>query len=124
MQRFSWLLPSAVCAACTATGPASPLDPTDVLIVRDEWGVPHVYGPTDAGVALGLGYAQAEDDFPRIERNYTWALGRLAEVEGESALYSDLRARLYMTEIQAREAYASAPDWLKALCIAFADGLN
>ncbi len=95
-----------------------------VTIIRDDFGVAHIYAPTDADAVFGLLYAQAEDDFPRIERNYTWAMGRLAEVEGESALYSDLRARLYMTEIEAREAYASAPDWLKALCIAFADGLN
>ncbi|HLT63173.1 MAG TPA: penicillin acylase family protein, partial [Pseudohongiella sp.] len=65
-----------------------------------------------------------EDDFPRIERNYVWAIGRLAEVEGESALYSDLRAKLYMSEEEARAAYAAAPDWLKKLCDAFADGLN
>lgn len=95
-----------------------------VEIIRDDFGVAHIYGETDADAVFGLLYAQAEDDFPRVERNYIWALGRLAEVEGESALYSDLRARLYMTEIEAREAYASAPDWLKNLCIAFADGLN
>ena len=64
-------------------------------IIRDEFGVPHIYGQTDADAVFGLLYAQAEDDFPRIERNYIWAIGRLAEVEGESALYSDLRARLY-----------------------------
>ena len=69
-------------------------------------------------------YAQAEDDYPRVERNYVWAIGRLAEVEGETALISDLRARLYMTEAEARAAYDSAPDWLKALCDSWADGLN
>ncbi len=96
----------------------------NVEIIRDDYGVAHVYGKTDADAVFGLLYAQAEDDFPRVERNYIWALGRLAEVEGEQALFSDLRARLYMTEIEARQAYASAPDWLKNLCIAFADGLN
>ncbi|MEO1204002.1 MAG: penicillin acylase family protein, partial [Pseudomonadota bacterium] len=96
----------------------------NVTIVRDDFGVPHVYAGTDADAVFGLLYAQAEDDFPRVERNYYWALGRLAEVEGEDALMSDLRARLYMTEEEARAAYAAAPDWLKELCIAFADGLN
>ena len=96
----------------------------NVTIIRDDFGVPHIYGKTDADAVFGLLYAQSEDDFPRVERNYIWALGRLAEVDGEEALYSDLRARLYMTEIDARQAYASAPDWLKALCIAFADGIN
>lgn len=96
----------------------------NVEIIRDDYGVPHIYASTDADAVFGLLYAQAEDDFPRIERNYIWATGRLAEVEGESALYSDLRARLYMTEAEARDAYASAPPWLQALCDAFADGLN
>jgi len=95
-----------------------------VTIIRDDFGVGHIYAPTDADAVFGLLYAQAEDDFPRIERNYTWAIGRLAEVEGESALYSDLRARLYMTEEEARKAYADAPAWLQELCDAFADGLN
>jgi acyl-homoserine-lactone acylase len=95
-----------------------------VEIIRDDFGVPHIYGKTDADAVFGMLYAQAEDDFPRIERNYVWATGRLAEVEGESAIFSDLRARLYMTVDEAKAAYAAAPDWLKALCDAWADGLN
>jgi acyl-homoserine lactone acylase PvdQ len=97
---------------------------TRVEIVRDDFGVPHVYGKTDADAVFGMLYAQAEDDFPRIERNYTWAIGRLAEVEGEDAIFSDLRARLYMTVDAAKAAYQSAPGWLKELCDAWADGLN
>ena len=95
-----------------------------VEIIRDDFGVPHIYGKTDADAVFGMLYAQAEDDFPRIERNYVWATGRLAEIEGERAIFSDLRARLYMTVDEAKAAYASAPDWLKALCDAWADGLN
>ena len=95
-----------------------------VSITRDNYGVPHVSAKTDADAVFGLLYAQAEDDFKRIERNYVWAIGRLAEVLGPGALYSDLRARLYMTEAQARLAYAGAPPWLQALCEAWADGLN
>ncbi|MEL7451160.1 MAG: penicillin acylase family protein, partial [Pseudomonadota bacterium] len=95
-----------------------------VTIIRDDFGVPHIYAATDADAVFGLLYSQAEDDFPRIERNYAWAIGRLAEAEGKQALYSDLRARLFMSTEEARAAYASAPDWLKALCDAFADGLN
>jgi acyl-homoserine lactone acylase PvdQ len=95
-----------------------------VEIIRDDFGVPHVYGKTDADAVFGMLYAQAEDDFPRIERNYIWATGRLAEIEGEAAIYSDVRARLYMTVEEAKAAYASAPDWLQALCDAYADGLN
>ncbi|MFY0591379.1 acylase [Roseivirga sp.] len=95
-----------------------------VNIIRDDYGVPHIYGKTDADAVFGMLYAQCEDDFPRVERNYYWAIGRLAEAEGESALYSDLRARLYMTTDEAKEAYASAPEWLKVLCQAYADGIN
>ena len=72
-----------------------------VEIIRDNYGVPHIKAKTDADAVFGMLYAQAEDDFKRIERNYIWAIGRLAEVQGESALYSDLRARLYMTQEQA-----------------------
>ena len=93
-------------------------------IIRDDYGVPHIYGKTDADAVYGMIYAQAEDDFPRIERNYIWATGRLAEVEGEAALFSDLRARLYMSVDEAKAAYDGAPDSLKALCEAWAAGLN
>lgn len=96
----------------------------NTTIMRDDFGVPHVYGKTDADAVFGLLYAQCEDDFPRVERNYTWAIGRLAEVEGEEALYSDLRARLFMTREEAIAAYESSPEWLKKLCRAFADGIN
>jgi acyl-homoserine lactone acylase PvdQ len=96
----------------------------NVEIIRDDYGVPHVYAATDADAVFGLLYAQAEDDFKRVERNYIWAIGRLAEVEGEDALHSDLRARLYMTTEQAKAAYDSSPQWLKQLCDGFADGLN
>jgi acyl-homoserine-lactone acylase len=95
-----------------------------VEIIRDDFGVPHIYGKTDADAVFGLLYAQAEDDFKRVERNYIWAIGRLAEVEGEKALYSDLRARLFMSVEQAKLDYQNSPAALKALCEAFADGLN
>ena len=93
-------------------------------IIRDDFGVPHIYGKSDADAVFGLLYAQCEDDFHRVERNYIWAIGRLAEVEGKQELYSDLRAHLFMTEAEAKEAYQSSPQWLKDLCDAFADGIN
>ena len=95
-----------------------------VSIIRDEFGVPHIYAKTDADAVFGLLYAQCEDDFNRVEQNYIWAIGRLAEVEGEEALYSDLRAKMFMTEEEAKENYEKSPDWLKKLCDAFADGIN
>jgi len=93
-------------------------------IIRDDFGVPHIYGKTDADAVFGLLYAQCEDDFNRVERNYIWAIGRLAEVEGETALYSDLRANLYMTKEEAIQNYNNSPKWLQELCVAFADGVN
>ncbi|PRX56513.1 acylase [Flagellimonas meridianipacifica] len=95
-----------------------------VTIIRDDFGVPHIYGKTDADAVFGLLYAQCEDDFNRVEQNYIWAIGRLAEVEGEDAIYSDLRARLFMTQEEAIANYERSPDWLKKLCDAFADGIN
>ncbi|ALI99166.1 acylase [Rufibacter tibetensis] len=95
-----------------------------VTIIRDDFGVPHVYGKTDADAVFGLLYAQCEDDFNRVERNYLWATGRLAEVEGKEMLYSDLRAKLYMTQEEAMQHYEKSPEWLKTLCQAFADGIN
>lgn len=96
----------------------------NVTIIRDDFGVPHIYAKTDADAVFGMLYAQSEDDFNRVERNYIWATGRLAEVDGEEAIFSDLRARLYMTTDEARAAYAAAPPWLQELCDAFADGVN
>ena len=96
----------------------------EVEIIRDDFGVPHIYGKNDADAVFGLLYAQCEDDFRRVERNYLWAMGRLAELEGEKELYSDLRAQLYMTTPEAQKAYQQAPEWLKELCVAFADGIN
>lgn len=130
--NVSALLAFLLLAACSqesdlATSP--PLDrlatrAQNITIIRDDFGVPHIYARTDADAVFGLLYAQAEDDFNRIERNYIWATGRLAEVEGEAAIFSDLRARLFMTVDEAKAAYNTAPDWLKKLCDAYADGLN
>ncbi len=120
------LLASFACAANSTTSELQRLEARaqNVTLIRDDFGVPHIYAKTDADVVFGLLYAQSEDDFNRVEQNYIWATGRLAEVEGEKALYSDLRARLYMTVEEAQAAYAAAPAWLKALCDAFADGIN
>jgi acyl-homoserine-lactone acylase len=96
----------------------------NVTIYRDSFGIPHIYGKTDADAVFGMLYAQCEDDFNRIEVNYLRAIGRLAEVEGEKELYSDLRAKLFMTQEEAKANFESAPVWLKSLCIAFADGVN
>ncbi len=95
-----------------------------VEIVRDDWGIAHIHGKTDADAVFGMIYAQAEDDFNRIETNYLVALGRFAEAEGPSALAQDLRTRLFIDPADLQARYAKAPDWLKALAVSWADALN
>lgn len=96
----------------------------NVTIIRDTWGIPHVYGKTDADAVFGLMYAQAEDDFNRVEMNFINAMGRLAEWEGESAIFTDLRMKLYVQPDSLKRMYAASPAWLRALMDAWADGLN
>jgi acyl-homoserine-lactone acylase len=95
-----------------------------VTIIRDNFGVPHIYGKTDALVVFGTIYAQCEDDFNRVETNYINSLGRMAEVEGEVQLYTDLRMRLFIDPEVVKEEYHNCPAWLKKLMQAFADGAN
>ncbi len=97
---------------------------TQVTIVRDNYGVPHIYGKTDADAVFGLLYAQCEDDFARVELNYVEKLGRMAELKGASMLYEDLLIRMIIDQKEARQDYEKAPKWLKNLCNAFADGVN
>jgi acyl-homoserine lactone acylase PvdQ len=96
----------------------------DVTIIRDDWGIAHVYGKTDADAVFGMEYAQAEDDFNRVEANYINAMGRLAETEGESKIYLDLRMKLFIDPVVLKQQYEVSPAWLKTLMDAFADGLN
>ena len=95
-----------------------------VSIVRDDWGIAHVHGRTDAEAVFGMVYAQAEDDFNRVETNYINAMGRLAEAEGEHAIWQDLRMKLFIDPMELKAQYAGSPVWLKSLMDAWADGLN
>ncbi len=95
-----------------------------VTIIRDDWGIAHVYGKTDADAVFGMIYAQAEDDFNRVETNYLNSLGRLAEAEGESKIYQDLRMKLFIDPVELKKEYGESPAWLQKLMVAFADGLN
>jgi acyl-homoserine-lactone acylase len=96
----------------------------NVTIIRDDWGIAHVYGHTDADAVFGMEYAQAEHDFNRVETNYINAMGRLSEGEGESQIYRDLRMKLFIDPNELKKEYANSPGWLKSLMNAFADGLN
>jgi acyl-homoserine lactone acylase PvdQ len=96
----------------------------NVTIIRDNWGIAHVYGKTDADAVFGVVYAQAEDDFNRVETNFINGLGRLAEAEGEKEIYRDLRQKLYEDPDDLKAKYQASPAWLKTLMNAWADGLN
>ena len=95
-----------------------------VTITRDDWGIPHISGKTDADAVFGLLYAQAEDDFNRVETNYFNALGRAAEWEGDTAIYHDLRYRLINNPDSLKAIYSRAPRWLQSVMNSWADGLN
>src|ERR1700739_4241693 len=95
-----------------------------VRMVRDDWGIAHVDGNTDADAVFGMIYAQCEDDFNRVETNYLNAMGRLAETEGEDKIYQDLRMKLFVDPEALQKEYGESPDWLQKLMVAFADGVN
>src|SRR5688572_31187636 len=128
-MRFpAFLLAFLLLAGCATSSPQADLarwraQAERVTIVRDDWGIAHVRGKTDADAVFGMIYAQAEDDFNRVETNYMIALGRVAEAEGEKAIWQDLRAKLYMDPDDLRARYETSPDWLMQLMQAWADGL-
>jgi len=122
---FAVLLSTALLhAAETAESTRWKQEAANVTITRDDWGIAHIHGKTDADAVFGMEYAQAEDDFNRIETNYINSMGRLAEAEGESRIYQDLRMKLFINPVELKKQYAASPAWLKTLMNAFADGLN
>lgn len=129
-MRFLILAALLLAGACASTPSGDPdlarrrAQAQRVTITRDDWGIAHVRGTSDADAVFGMIYAQAEDDFNRVEANYLTALGRTAEAEGEKAIWADLRAKLYMDPDDLRARYAVSPDWLKRLMNSWADGLN
>jgi acyl-homoserine lactone acylase PvdQ len=95
-----------------------------VTIVRDKWGVPHIYGKTDAATVFGLMYAECQEDFSRVEKNYLEMLGRQAEAYGDTYIYTDVMMRLIYDSVQAKADYEHSPAWMHQLLGAFADGVN
>ena len=127
------LIALAVAALAITGSAAQPSNPSlaawqkqaqNVTIIRDDWGIPHVFGKTDADAVFGVVYAQAEDDFNRVETNYLNSMGRLAEAEGEKAIWQDLRMKLFIDPVDMKAQYEKSPPWLKSLMNAYADGLN
>jgi acyl-homoserine-lactone acylase len=96
----------------------------DVTIIRDTWGIPHIYGKTDADAVFGLLYAECEENFQQVERNYLEIMGRLGEVDTKDELYQDLEMRLIYDSAAAIHDYKKSPAWFRKLLDAFADGVN
>ena len=127
---------SLVCLSCSAPREPSAEAPVgkdlaswqvqaqNVTITRDTWGIPHIHGKTDADAVFGLMYAQAEDDFNRVENNFLLSQGRSAEADGEAEIWRDLRMKLFIDPDDMKAKYEASPEWLKKLMNAWADGLN
>ena len=139
MKKLVLVLLAAACASCAPQASADKAQNNaaagqdvaawerqakDVTIIRDDWGIAHVYGKTDADAVFGVMYAQAEDDFNRVETNYLNSMGRLAEAEGEAEVYRDLRMKLFIDPNDMQAQYQKSPEWLKRLMDAYAAGLN
>jgi acyl-homoserine-lactone acylase len=132
MKKLVILVAATLAATLSAQQPASSAaqvagwerQARAVTIVRDDWGIPHISGKTDGDVVFGLMYAQAEDDFNRIEMNFLNSMGRLSEAEGEAEVYKDLRMKLFIDPDSMKAQYAKSPAWLKTLMNSWADGLN
>jgi len=101
-------------------------------IIRDEWGIPHIYGKTDADAVFGLMYAQCEENFPQIEKNYLEMLGRLTELKendiakthADEKIYADLMMKLIQDSVDAIKDFNNSPLWFQKLLQAHADGIN
>jgi acyl-homoserine-lactone acylase len=126
MKPLILVLAAASCSYAFQSAEASrwEKEAKNVTIVRDDWGIAHIHGKTDADAVFGMIYAQAEDDFNRVETNYLTSLGRVAEAEGESKIYQDLRMRLFIDPAELQKEYTASPAWLQSLMNAWADGLN
>jgi acyl-homoserine lactone acylase PvdQ len=130
MKKLALVLLAAVCVSF-APRAAADHDVTaweqqakNVTIVRDDWGIAHVHGKTDADAVFGAMYAQSEDDFNRVETNFINAMGRLSEAEGEARIWQDLRMKLFIDPIVLKTQYEASSASMKALMNAWADGLN
>ena len=119
MHKLASVLVLALVACTAHTSPVGPGGSSDlarwraqaarVTITRDDWGIAHVHGASDADAVFGMVYAQAEDDFNRVETNFINAMGRLAEVEGEREIWRDLRMKLFIDPADMRAKYAASP---------------
>ena len=97
----------------------------DVRILRDEFGVPHIYGKTDPDVSFGLAYAHSQDDFETIQKVILSTRGRLAAIDGPGAAPFDYLVHVlgFLEDVEARYAIEVPAD-VRALSEGYAEGLN
>lgn len=108
--------------ASEATPP--PAHRYDTRIARDRWGVPHIFGTTDADVAYGIGYAHAEDDFSTIAEVLAMTRGRLGAMKGSDGAKTDFVVHLLHARETVDRDYDKQPADIRALLDAYASGLN
>ncbi len=121
---FLILALAGIVEGCAGQEPAAPPLASQVTIYRDTFGIPHVFGETDAATTFGFGYAQAEDGFRRLEDNYIRALGRRSEVDGEAGFTDDWLNRLLRIPALARAEYGRMAPHERELVDGFAAGIN
>jgi acyl-homoserine-lactone acylase len=135
MARTGWALLAALLGIGVVAMPPrpAPIDPArltpkhryDVRILRDTWGVPHVFGRTDADTAYGLAWAHAEDDFETIQGALLAARGRLASRIGPEGAPNDYLVQLLRVRDVVDAGYQrDLSPATRALCEAYADGIN
>lgn len=118
---------ATISVASAQAQPTSKKLADQVTIYRDNWGIPHVQGKTDAAAFFGLAYAYAEDRFPEIEKNIIMAIGRYCEaygLEDSSMFYSDFQYKIYRVDENAKKQYRQLQDPHKKVLDAFTAGLN
>ena len=122
---FSGLLLISCAPVSTWQAPSDLGDRFDVTIYRDTWGVPHIYGKTDADVAFGLAYAHAEDDLENMEVSLLAARGILASHQGIKSVPIDFFVKLFKLYETVEEKYETdlSPE-VREVCEAYADGIN
>ena len=95
-----------------------------VTIRRDEWGVPHIDGPTDASVAFGMAYVQCEDYFWQVEDSYIQSIGRYSEIVGPIGLPGDVMNRMFEIPQRSQQEFTELPKKYREIVAAYSDGAN
>lgn len=115
---------SCVSASARLTGLQATQAPAAYRIERDDYGVPTIYGATDAATAFGLAYAHSEDDFATIQRQVLAVRGELGAVDGRSGADADYFGKLIDVQGQLAAGMGQVSPEARAMAQAYADGLN